>query len=355
MTTTVASSSPNGALAASNAAASGPKLLAGTMVSTDLVAAQYFYEHAFGFECVRHAPDRLMIRDRFAKAAMLNGTDDFFVIDVKQVKSIEVPQRMCNHWGVDVDSTEEVQRIHGEFKARQAELGITKLMPISRSHGTVSFYFIDRDINWWEVQYLQHGFDNAGIFARGDSMADKITETGRLTAKAKRIKPTEAPDCIVGLCDLTHGTTQQLDLDRAKAFLRDVIGLTTVRHVKPALLFAGSSDVTHISNFAVAGLGVPMPGISIEPVDYRWIVHLANRRQVESVHARALDRKEELSIREIGDVATRNDATDCLLQDAEGNWFQVTDQDPAVYEKLFERGNVEMAKQDGATRANTVS
>lgn len=311
------------------------KMLAGTMVSTDLDRARHFYEQAFGFECVRHADDRMLIRDRYAKAAMDHGSDDFFVIDVRQVAEIATPHHMCNHWGFDVDSSDEVDRVNAAFKERQEEFGLTKIMPITKAHGAYGFYSIDRDQNWWEVQYVAHGYDNAGMFCRGDSLDGFITSGGALTSKTKRIKPDSDSECILGDGELTHGTMMAIELQRERGLLRDVLGLNTVQYIAKAMLFAGTSDTTGVANFAVVSLGIPVPNSVSMHSDVRWVLNVANADDLRVFRDRALASGSQYGEITVGEIQETSSVMSCLVGDAEGNWFELTTKGAKDYQSIF--------------------
>jgi catechol 2,3-dioxygenase-like lactoylglutathione lyase family enzyme len=153
---------------ASLAADTVPPIAIGTIVSTDLDAARLFYEDFLGLECVRHMPDRMLLRDRAARQAMEGGETGFLVIEVREVAAIDHPQNVLNHWGFTVDSTDEVDRIHAAAKAAKDRFALKKVMPITRLHGAYGFYLADRDHNWWEVECRVHGLTNEMIFERGD-------------------------------------------------------------------------------------------------------------------------------------------------------------------------------------------
>ena len=312
------------------------KMLAGTMVTTDLDRARYFYEQALGFECVQYAEDRLLIRDRYAKAAMNHGSDDFFVIDVKQVAEIVTPHHMCNHWGFDVDSISEVDRINAAFKERQEEFGLTKIMPITRAHGAYGFYSIDRDQNWWEVQFPEHGYDNIGMFCRGDSTDRAITSIGTLTSKAKRIKPDSSSECILGDGDLSHGTMKAIELEQERGLLRDVFGLNTVQHISKAMLFAGTSHIIGgVADFAVVSLGIPVPNTVPMHSDVRWMLNVADADELRIVRERALASGSQYGEITVGEILESSSETSCLIGDAEGNWFELTTKGATDYQAIF--------------------
>lgn len=145
-----------------------PMIAAGTMVAVDLDLSRAFYEEFFGFDCVRYAPDRMLIRDATSRRAMEAGSPEFMVIDVQQVPEIVHEQNMLNHWGLTVETAEEVDRIHAAAKSMMDRFGLRKVQKITTMHDAYGFYLADRDMNWWEIEYRVHGNTNNMVFAKGD-------------------------------------------------------------------------------------------------------------------------------------------------------------------------------------------
>lgn len=309
------------------------RLLVGTMVATDIEVSRAFYEDFFGFECVRYAPGRLLLRDAYAKAAMESGSDDFFLIDVQQVDAIENPQKMLHHWGFDVESPEVVDHIHAEAKSNKEKWGITKLFPLSDMHGAHSFYFADRDSNWWEIEYRTSGLDNHGIFERGDIDLD-VGALPFSCPKRFRSEPAGFRDCIIGPAELTHGTCEQLDMANARRFLGKVLNLRTVRHEKVAQMLAGRGS------FSVFAVGLPR--LREQGRQNRWIVVVDSIDEVATIRDRAIGSQEDLGIKEIGRIEDIDGRPACVIQDGDGNWWEVACQTPDFYRELFERGDVEI-------------
>ena len=74
---------------------------------------------------------------------------------------------VLHHWGVDVDSREEVDRLHALALQHQSRYGIRTVRHVTDQHGAYSFYFEDRDGNWWEFEYVGD-VTHATHFERGD-------------------------------------------------------------------------------------------------------------------------------------------------------------------------------------------
>jgi catechol 2,3-dioxygenase-like lactoylglutathione lyase family enzyme len=311
-----------------------PFLVAGTMVTTDLTAARRFYEEFLGFECVRYAADRMLIRDRYAAAEMARGGDDFFVIDVQQVPEVTSPQRLLHHWGLDVVSTQEVDRVHAEAEARKEQYGLTKVMPPSNAHGAYSFYFSDRDFNWWEIECRPDGLDNEAYFIRGDVGSEqRAAFVPEAHAKHLVDDAVTAPrDGIVGNARMTHGTCEQLKLEPARRFIEQVLGIRCVHHVPPGQMLAGRGS------FGVFCIGLPR--LKPQQEVNRWIISVSDAAAVQAVASRAQAEKEALAIREVRAVRNEANETAVTLQDADGNWWEVTTRQPQYYRDLFVAGDI---------------
>lgn len=167
---------PNGRGGAVDAS-SISRVIAGTMVSTDLDAGRAFYEGFLGLQCVRCAPDRLLIRDQLSADMARRGEPGSFVIDVTKADEVIHPQTLLNHWGLSVDSVEEVERIHDIATTEGSKYGVLKTHPITRMHGSYQFYFIDFDNNWWEIEYRIHGLTHEMLMAKGDFKKENVQET----------------------------------------------------------------------------------------------------------------------------------------------------------------------------------
>jgi catechol 2,3-dioxygenase-like lactoylglutathione lyase family enzyme len=129
----------------------------GTLECHDLAASRRFYEEFLGLECVRHGkPPAILVRK-----------GSYWALVAVQVGDRVHPQHVLNHWGVDVPSTEEVDRAYQLALQHKDTYGIKKVMPPTTQHGAYSFYLEDRDSNWWEIQYIEESFHDRA-YERGD-------------------------------------------------------------------------------------------------------------------------------------------------------------------------------------------
>jgi catechol-2,3-dioxygenase len=135
----------------------------GTLVTRDLRVMQNFCETLLGMECVRTAPDRMLVRHKGDRAAK-----DYWVLEVREVAEIAHPQRMINHWGFFVPTRAEVDRAAAVAAARKDEFRLRRVHPVKANHGSYSFYFEDLDSNWWEIECRPDEISYAASVAAGD-------------------------------------------------------------------------------------------------------------------------------------------------------------------------------------------
>ena len=148
----------------------------GTLEVYNLKQSRKFYEEFLGFECVRHAIPAMVIRCGMK----------FHIVCVEVGDNLK-PVNLLNHWGVDVGSRAEVDRCWTAANDMKDEYGIRKVMPIADQHGFYSFYLVDCDHNWWEVQHYE-GLQHDDMFDFGDRFA---MDAGTASAEVAGIKSAE--------------------------------------------------------------------------------------------------------------------------------------------------------------------
>ena len=128
----------------------------GTLECFSLKESRKFYEEFLGLECVRHAQPAMVLRCGMK----------FHVVCVEVGDAVH-PCSVLNHWGVDVESKEEVDRAHAKAIELKDKYGIRQVLDVVNQHGVYSFYLEDRDHNWWEIQQY-NGFQHDDMFDFGD-------------------------------------------------------------------------------------------------------------------------------------------------------------------------------------------
>jgi len=134
----------------------GDFLSHGTLECYDLKATRRFYEEFLGLQCVRHAKPAMAIRCGMK----------FHIVCVEVGDAVH-PCSVLNHWGIDVASAEEVDRIWQAAHDMKDTYKIRQVLDKVKQHGVYSFYMEDLDHNWWEIQHYD-GIQHEDMFDFGD-------------------------------------------------------------------------------------------------------------------------------------------------------------------------------------------
>ena len=79
-------------------------LISGTFVTTDIKRARRMCEELLGLECVEPEKGTLLIREGGHQPGGPLAGKPYWVLEAREVATVEVPQEMLNHWGVFVTS-----------------------------------------------------------------------------------------------------------------------------------------------------------------------------------------------------------------------------------------------------------
>lgn len=130
----------------------------GTLECRNLEKSRRFYHEVLGMETVRTGQMSMNVR--------LGG---YWVIVVLQIGDNVTPNSQGRHYGLDMQSPEEVDEAYKKVLAVQEEYGILKVTKPRSQHGVYSFYLTDQDYNWWEFQFAP------------DKLYDRLFEHGDLS------------------------------------------------------------------------------------------------------------------------------------------------------------------------------
>lgn len=138
---------------------------------------------------------------------------------------------------------------------------------------------------------------------------------------------------VVGSAVLTHGTLESRQLNAARAFYEQGLGLRSVRHAPPAQLIAGAGEVVVVC--VEAGHRVHEQGS-----ENRWIVLVPDEATVTKVHDEVARHAAEWGTLEFHAPERRGDELVFVVRDADSNWWEVTNRSRAYYQHIFERGDI---------------
>jgi catechol 2,3-dioxygenase-like lactoylglutathione lyase family enzyme len=128
----------------------------GTMECYSLTESRRFYEEFLGLECVRQGKPAMFVRCGMK----------FHIVAIQAGRALK-PAHTMQHWGLEVTSRAEVDRIHRAAIELKDKYKINQILEPCLAHGVYSFYFEDLDHNWWEILFYD-GFQHDDAFDFGD-------------------------------------------------------------------------------------------------------------------------------------------------------------------------------------------
>lgn len=128
----------------------------GTLECYSLQESRPFYEEFLGLECVRHGRRTMAIRCGLK----------FHIVCVEAGDRLH-PVNVMNHWGLDVQTREAVDAAHEAAVRLKEHYKIRQVFNPVDQHGVYSFYLMDLDRNFWEIQHFP-GFQHDEFFNAGD-------------------------------------------------------------------------------------------------------------------------------------------------------------------------------------------
>jgi len=143
-------------------------LICGTMVTTDLKRARRMQEEVFDMECVEPAKGLMYAREKGHRPGEPKDGKPYWVLEVREASKIEVPQEMLNHWGFEASSQAAVDDAYQKINARKSDFGITRVQKPAFRNGSYALYCVDKDSNWWEIEYRTPDLVYTALRQKGD-------------------------------------------------------------------------------------------------------------------------------------------------------------------------------------------
>ncbi len=147
-------------------------LISGTLVATDLKRSRQMFEEAFDMECVEPAKGLMYVRERGHRPGEAKHGKPYWVLEVREVATVDVPQEMLNHWGFEAPSQAAVDEAYQKLNANKAQYGIVRVQKPMFRNGSYALYCVDKDSNWWEVEYRTPDLVYTALREKGEQFAD---------------------------------------------------------------------------------------------------------------------------------------------------------------------------------------
>jgi len=143
-------------------------LIRGTMVSTDLALSRRLCEEVIGLEVVQHEPDALLVRENGHQPGGKHEGKPYWVLEIRLVDEVANPQEMLNHWGVELSSQADVDRAYETIAEHADEYELGRVQKPRFRNNSYAFYFVDKDTNWWEMEYREPDLVYEALRLKGD-------------------------------------------------------------------------------------------------------------------------------------------------------------------------------------------
>ena len=144
----------------------------GTLGCREIEPVAEFFEDFLGLACVRHTKEAMVVRK-----------GGYFGVVCLQIGDMVQPMRLNNHWGLDLNSREAVDRALALAHDHKERYGIKKIGRIDESHGASQALSQDLDGNFWEFQYVGLGQD------RGEGRFDRYFQRGDVELRREPAAP----------------------------------------------------------------------------------------------------------------------------------------------------------------------
>lgn len=164
-------------------------------------------------------------------------------------------------------------------------------------------------------------------------MSDLSTE--ELEVAENRFQPEveRAPDPVLNLKFLSHGTLESTDLERAREFYTEFLGLEVVRTSPISLLIrlGGPNTIAVVQTNTPAEMSLlNHNGLDVE-----------TKEEVDAAHQKVLENKDKYGLKKIGKPKVQHGTYSFFFWDMDGNCWEILTNPDGGYSWLFNMGDQE--------------
>jgi hypothetical protein len=224
----------------------------------------------------------------------------------------EAPAKpMHNHWGVRVQTAEEVDKAYEYLTAHKEEYKLGAIGKPTWSHGSYSCYFVEPGTNGWEIECYED-------FARKEVAAQKFGGVKR--PHWEEIYPEERfPGRGYVPQAFTHGTLVSCDMEISKNFYTNVLNLDVHRFSSHVIYLKHPNSKT----FIVCAL---RENPKVFSPNFRNTLTLESAAAVKDAHREFSERGRELGITEIFPLQQQNGSASFCFRDPGTNCWELASQ-----------------------------
>jgi catechol-2,3-dioxygenase len=217
-----------------------------------------------------------------------------------------VPMQMYNHFGVRVQSKQEVDAAHAHVLAHKDEYGISGVTDPHSSHGSYSIYMREPGTNGLEIECYED-------VLRKESGGQRLGGVRSHHWDAP-LDPARFPGRGYVPQAFTHGTLACHDVGVSGAFYSEVLGLDVHMAYADRVVYVKHPAKKH---FIVSA---KRPDFETHDPTFRFTLALASRDDV----LRARDALQgAVGVTDLRDIETDGERTSFLVSDPDGNYWEV--------------------------------
>jgi predicted lactoylglutathione lyase len=218
------------------------------------------------------------------------------------------PKPMHNHWGVRVQTTEEVDRAYEYLTAHKERYKLGAIGKPTWSHGSYSCYFVEPGTNGWEIECYED-------FARKEAAAQKFG--GVKKPHWEEVYPEERfPGRGYVPQAFTHGTLVSLDMEVSKNFYTEVLNLDVHRFSTHVIYIKHPSTKT----FIVCAL---RENPKVFSPNFRNTLTVESKAAVEDAYRELSERAKELGVAELYSLQEGNGSISFCFRDPGTNCWEI--------------------------------
>jgi catechol 2,3-dioxygenase-like lactoylglutathione lyase family enzyme len=236
--------------------------------------------------------------------ATLKHPNTAWLLTVHEIPDAPAKQ-MHNHWGVRVNTTDEVEAAYEYLTANKDKYKIDQIGKPSYNHGSYSVYFIEPGTNGWEIECYAEAL-------RKDVWKTRVGGV-RAPHWDEPMPASRFPGRGYVPQGFTHGTLATGDLKRAWEFYEKTLGLEVhqandhvvyVKHsnTKPYIVCATRNDWRAFSP------------------NFRFTITLESKDAVDEAYRRFASSGQELGVTDLREPAGNGSF---LLADPDKNWWEI--------------------------------
>jgi len=210
---------------------------------------------------------------------------------------------VMNHYGVRVESREEVDAAWRYVSEHKEKYRLGKITKPRETHLAYSFYFKEPGGNFWEIEcYLPEAFEIASVYSphwKSPWPEHRFPGKGYVPQ------------------GLTHGTLESDDLAVTERFLRDVLGLYIVPGEREVVYFKHPATPWYVVAIAIKNRRYLTP-------NSRFTLELVSPDAVEKAHRNFAETGQGIGITELGELQRADASVSFFLSDPDRNWWEIT-------------------------------